>query len=359
VSGENDSTAPGVSPKRVLVTGATGFVGGAVAAEFEAAGHTVTGTSTSGDGSLLALSFGACHGSRSGADPDSGDAERISGLARPGGSTRISEVLEQVRPEVIIHLAGVQSVPESWRDPRRVFEVNTGGTAALLREAGRLVPDAHFVLASSAAVYGNLPASQPGEAAARPARPFEESDPMKPGSPYGASKAAAEVLALEAAATTGMPVTIARLFNQVGPGQPEAQVPAEFAAAIAAAEISGDSSVGLEVGNPAVERDYSDTRDTARAIRLAVEHGVTGRLNFCTGRTRSLARIIDLLAGLSRIRVEVRQDPSRSNPNDAAVFGGSAARLRQSTGWRPEVEIGRSLAGLLEAQRERLSGPGR
>jgi GDP-4-dehydro-6-deoxy-D-mannose reductase len=321
---------------RVLITGASGFVGRAVSAGFESAGHLVTGTSTSGRDSTTALN-----------------------LNRPG---QIARALEESRPDLIIHLAGFQSVRDSWEDPDGTFRVNTGGTAALLREVERKVPEAHFVLASTAAVYGHPPVSgagapggsteedSPGDAYL----PFSEADPMKPGSPYAASKAAAEVLALEAAARTGMPVTIVRLFNQIGPGQPAAQVPAGFAAAVARAETAGESRVELEVGDPAKARDFTDTRDTARALRLIAEQRTTGRLNICGGQTHSLGRVIEGLSRLTGIEVVVKHVPERSNPNDVPVIGGSPERLEQATGWKPEVTLDESLAGLLETHRALL-----
>ncbi len=154
----------------------------------------------------------------------------------------------QTRPDAIVHLAGLQSVPQSWQRPALAFGLNTAGTATLLRAVEKIVPEAHLLLASTAAVYGD-PAPGDNPAGDR-ARPFEEGDPVAPASPYGASKAAAEVLVAESAARTGLPVTIARLFNQFGPDQPEAQLPAGFAASIAAAEAGGKDSVGVEVGNP-------------------------------------------------------------------------------------------------------------
>lgn len=306
------------SPGRVLITGASGFVGRAVSAGFESAGHRVTGTSTSGTGSTTALD-----------------------LNRP---VQIARVLETSWPTLIIHLAGIQSVRDAWEDPEKTFRVNTGGTAALLREVERQVPEAHFVLASTAAVYGNPSGSQP----------FTEADPLKPRSPYGASKAAAEVLVLEAAARTGLPVTIARLFNQIGPDQPAGQVPAEFATAVTRAEAARESRVALAVGDPTKARDFTDTRDTARALMLIAEHRVTGRLNICSGQTHSLARVIKGLSGLTEIEVAVERAPERSNPNDVPVISGSPERLEKATGWKTEVTLDESLAGMLEAQRALL-----
>jgi GDP-4-dehydro-6-deoxy-D-mannose reductase len=310
----------------VLVTGASGFLGRAVVEEFGRAGHSVTGTSSSGSGSDGLLSL---------------DLEQPEGFAA---------VLEQVRPEVVVHLAGIQSVPESWKDPARSFRVNTGGTAGLLREIGSFDAGIHFVFASSAAVYGNPSLPEGEDPRTWVPRPFVESDPLRPESPYGASKAAAEVLAIEAATRTGMPLTIARLFNQIGADQPAGQVPAGFAAEICEAASRGESEVTIEVGNPERERDYTDVRDTARALREVMEAGVTGRINFCSGRTHPLSRLIEGLGRLGGIEVIVKRKPEMSSPNDFVRLGGSADRLKQTTGWSAEVPLDESLAGLLAAQ---------
>jgi GDP-4-dehydro-6-deoxy-D-mannose reductase len=299
-----------------------------VAKEFESAGHRVTGTSRSGEGPLIALD-----------------------LDEPG---RIEQVLETVRPDSLVHLAGLQSIPESWRDPARAFRANTGGTAALLRAIEHSAPDVHLVLASTAAVYGEPRAAVPDHGAVGHPAPFDESDPVRPGSPYAASKAAAEVLAGELAARLGLQVTIARLFNQIGADQPCSQNPAGFAARIAEAEMAGESAVTLEVGNPGARRDYTDTRDTARALRLAVEGCVTGTLNVCSGETRPLKQLIERLSKASTVEVRMDRRPGRANRNDPAVLAGSPARLKSATGWEPGVRLDESLAGLLEARREAL-----
>ena len=294
-------------------------------AEFQSAGHRVTGTSTSGGDSLTALD-----------------------LNRP---EQVERVLRQVQPDAIVHLAGIQSVPQSWQDPSLVFRVNTGGTAALLRAIENSVPEAHLLLASTAAVYGNPP---PTGTDRDRARPFEEGDPTAPESPYGASKAAAEILAGETAERTGLPVAIARLFNQFGPEQPEQQNPAGFASSIAAAEAAGEGSVAIEVGSPDARRDYTDTRDTARAFRLVAEQRVTGRLNLCSGRTHSLTRLVEGLATASAIEVGIDHRPERANRNDVLELAGSPARLEAATGWQPQVPLDETLAGMLEVRRRAL-----
>jgi GDP-4-dehydro-6-deoxy-D-mannose reductase len=317
---------------RVLVTGAGGFVGRAVMNEFRLAGHTVSGTS-SGAGNAGGGSEGTVAAEDSLLPLD---------LEKPEG---FAAVFEESRPEVLIHLAGLQSVPDSWKDPARCFRVNTGGTASLLREVTRFDPAIHFILASSAAVYGN-----PSAGEGREPRAFRESDPIRPESPYGASKAAAEILAAESSARKGMPLTIARLFNQIGADQPAGQVPAEFAREICRAAAQGKDRVVLEVGDPDRTRDYTDTRDTARALRKVSEARLTGKINFCSGQTHALHRLIDGLSRLSEIEVTVQRTPGRSNPNDSVRVAGSAELLEQSIGWAPEISLDETLAGLLAAQ---------
>ncbi len=141
----------------------------------------------------------------------------------------------------------------------------------------------------------------------------------------------------ESAARTGLPVTIARLFNQFGPDQPEAQLPAGFAASIAAAEAAGKDSIGVEVGNPDARRDYTDTRDSARAFRLLAEGRVTGTFNLCRGQTDRLGRLVEGLSQASSIGVRIEHRPERVNRNDVAEIAGSPARLEEATGWQPRI----------------------
>jgi len=299
-----------------------------VTAEFEAAGHRVTGTSTAGGETLVALD-----------------------LSQP---QQVEQALSATRPDVLVHLAGIQSIPLSWQDPSAVLAVNTGGTAALLRAMESSSPRTHLLLASTAAVYG-MPSSAGAEYGGR-AKPFEESDPVAPESPYGASKAAAEVLVGESAARTGLPVTVARLFNQFGPDQPESQLPASLAASIAAAEAEGKDAVELEVGNPGARRDYTDTRETARALRLLAEGRVTGTFNCCHGQTEPLSRLVEGLSQASRIEARIDHRPERANRNDVAEIAGSPARLEAATGWKPRISLDETLTEMLEFRRRALRG---
>jgi len=301
------------------VIGSTGFVGRATAAHLRERGRTVIGTSTTGEGADLACDI---------RDPRAVD-RAITG-ADPGS---------------IVLVAGLASIPGSWEDPDAAFRVNTGGAFNVLDGMRRLAPGAHLLVASSAGVYG--PPASSGD------MPYTEDMPMRAVSPYAASKAATEVLCRQFAAQRGLGIAVCRIFNQVGPGQNAAQAPAEFSQEIVRAERRGDRVLRLRVGNPAIERDFTDVRDSARAFGELIDAGATGTFNVCSGTGTSLAKIVEILASNTAVEVEIVTDPDRSPQGDILRVYGSNDRLREAIGWRPEVPLERSLADLLDDWRSR------
>jgi GDP-4-dehydro-6-deoxy-D-mannose reductase len=316
---------------RILVVGAGGFVGGALVAGLEEHGHDVTGTSRSGGGGLREDG------------PREGGLVKLD-LERPD---RAKALIARTEPQSIVSLAGPASVAACWQQPELAFRGNTATTATLLEAITSAAPQAHLVLASSAAVYGR-PASIDQA-------PFTEQDPLVPASPYAASKAAAEILVAESERRTGLKASVLRLFNQIGPGQPDSQAPSEFAREIAAAEQRGDRSVVIEIGNPRARRDYTDVRDTAAAVRLIIENDVTGRINVCSGRPTGLSEIATGLAGLAKTAVEVVEKLERAHPQDIDLAAGDPSKLKAATGWKPGVPLEKSLGDLLEYWRIRMA----
>lgn len=294
--------------------GSSGLIGRHAAGAIEDAGRVVVRASRSGT-----------------------DADLSCDLTRPGD---VSQAIERTSPESVLMAAGCSSVAEAWNNPAAAFSVNTGGIFNLLEAIRLRVRRPHLVVASSGAVYGS--------------RKPDESVPARPVSPYGASKLAAEVLCRQYTREHGLEIAIARIFNQIGPGQMPDQAPAEFAREIATAESRGESDVRLEVGNPESERDYLDVRDTARALGALLDSGATGILNVCSGRTTELSSIIGGLSEASRLRVEVARNPDRAHPVDPSIGAGSNRRLVAATGWAPEVPLGASLRSLLEDWRRRV-----
>lgn len=259
----------------------------------------------------------------------------------------VERVAGEVAPDVVFHLAAQSFVPESLARPRETFEINALGTLALCGGLQRLRArglDPLVLVTSSAEVYG---AVAPGDV------PIDERHPTGPANPYAASKVAQEALARSAWHSWGVRCVIARAFNHTGPGQsPRFVVPA-FARRLA--EIAAGGEPVLMVGNLESRRDLTDVRDVVRAYVLLAERGVPGEIyNVCSGFAYSMKEVLRELILLSRVAVEVREDPARMRPSDTPILLGSNAKLRAATGWEPEYRLERTLEDVYAYERERL-----
>jgi len=289
---------------RALITGGRGFVGHHLAAHLAEAGDEVVAIDKETD------------------------------IADQGA---LDPVLAAAAPDAVYHLAALTHVGESWEAPAEVLRVNVLGTAAVLA-AARALPNAPRVLVvSSAEVYGIV---RPEDL------PLTEESPSAPVTPYAASKAAAEAVALQAFRGYGQPVIVVRPFNHVGPGQaPTFAVPA-LARRIVEARQAGTGE--LRVGTLTTRRDFTDVRDVVKAYRLVVTGAEPGLVyNVCSGHDVEIARIAEQLLALAGADLTLVEDPNLVRPVDVPVLRGSPARLHETTGWKPEIPLETTLADVL------------
>jgi GDP-4-dehydro-6-deoxy-D-mannose reductase len=237
--------------------------------------------------------------------------------------------------DAVVHLAAESSVAASWDDAFRSWRVNVDGTVNVLEAVRAERPDARVLLASTCEVYGNAERI-----------PTPEDEPVQPVSPYAASKAAAEL----ACAVSGLDVVVARAANHEGPGRDERFAVGSWTRQLARLEAEGGGA--LLVGDLSAERDILDVRDVCRAYRLLLDPAVpAGTYNVASGKTVSMAAVVELLVELAGVPVEVERDEARVRPAEIRRLAGDASRLRAATDWRPEIPLERTLADALAAAR--------
>lgn len=311
---------------RVLVTGVAGFAGPHVAATLAAAGHEVHG---------LALAPANVPGTT---------AVHVADLLEQAA---LGGVVAAVRPEAVVHLAALSFVPAAEADPRLAVRVNVEGTVALLGALDEAAPAARLLLVASADAYGRV---APEEV------PIHERVPLRPISVYGATKAAAETMALQWARLRRRDVVVARPFNHTGPGQAASFAVPAFARQLARIE-GGLQEPVVRVGDLSPVRDVSDVRDVARGYHALLEDGVSGECyNLCAGRGVAIRELLERLIAASGLAVRIETDPALVRPVDVPRIVGSHARATEVTGWRPGISLETTLGDVLADWRRRVPG---
>lgn len=286
---------------QVLVTGASGFVGKHLVVHLRSSGDDVTTSCIDiTDRNAIAAEFQHYH------------------------------------PEIIYHLAAQADIALSWKTPIETLRVNIEGTYNVL-EAAHNSNVQRVLVTSSADVYGQVDPTQ---------LPVSETAPVRPVTPYGASKAAAEILSLQAGFAQGTDIIRTRAFNHLGPGQNNRFVASSIAAQITANERSGAKIV--RAGNLAARRDFTDVRDVVRAYRMLAVAGEPGEVyNICNGKSHTIQELAELLLKKASHDMHIEVDPTLMRPIDVPEVRGNPEKLQKTTGWEPEISLDTTLRDLL------------
>jgi GDP-4-dehydro-6-deoxy-D-mannose reductase len=323
----SDLNSEEMSSMKALITGITGMIGLHCASAARQAGWETFGIARNSASSRLAAiedpSIIRC---------DMMDYEELEAAFR------------LVQPDVVIHMAAQAFNGGSWRMEWSTHQMNYLGTLNVLRCCRMVVPNARVLLACSSAEYGDV---QPEDC------PLKEDRPLRPISPYGVTKVAAESLGFQYFRNYGMQVYLPRLFIHVGTGHPPATAIQNFARQLALIAC-GRSAPEVRVGNLHTARDFIDVRDGVAAMMLLLAKGLPGQpVNICTGQAVSIQDVLNMLIEISGQNVTIVRDDKLSRPSDEPLLLGDNSRLKDF-GWTRKYSIRETLEAVYADWQRRI-----
>ena len=310
---------------RLMITGATGFIGTYLTKYASSQGSTVLGIDIAQPGQdWVGGAFEHC---------DVVDFDKL------------KKLLASFQPERIFHLAAQSYPTRSLSHPQETFAINAGGTINLFEAMRELNSRATVVVACSSAEYGTVAAED---------LPVREEHLLQPLHPYGVSKVAQDLLAAQYFFNYSIPTRSIRIFNTTGPGK-LGDVCSDLTRRAAEIEL-GLRSPSMPVGNLGTRRAIIDVRDMVRALWLAADHCADAEAyNVGGDHTLSVQEIIEAIRGELKVAFNVEQDPALVRRCDEPVIAGSTKKFRACTGWSPEIKLTQTLRDMLDWWRGRLA----
>lgn len=276
---------------KVVIVGASGFVGGYLARELEAAGHSTVKVDLP-EVNLL-------------------DAKQVEAL------------VESAKPDAVVNLAAISSVGASWKCPADTISVNVNGTINLLEAIRKHAPQAKTLLIGSAEEY----AVPEGNA------PLKETDPLEASNPYGISKIAQENFAQLYRKKYGMKIVCTRSFNHTGVGQTTTFALPSFVKQVAEIHKSGKPGK-IFVGNLSAFRDFSDVEDVVHVYRMLLENeNEYDTYNVGSGIAHKIEDLLkDVILKFTPVEIEIVVDPAKVRPVETPYLCADNSRIKKY--WR-------------------------
>lgn len=312
--------------KKVLLTGASGFVGG----------HLIDYLLSQGDYDI--------YGTYRSEKPE-GESDHLHFLkADFENRSEVDSLFSELQPDWIIHLAAQANVPQSFKDPTQTFHSNIDSQLNMFESLrAKDLLQTKLLVISSAEIYGLVTPSDV---------PVDEETPFRPANPYAVSKIAQDYLGYQYFVSYNMPVIRVRPFTHIGPRQAPTFVASDFAKQIAEIE-KGSKEPVMQVGNLDARRDFTDVRDMVKLYPLLLEKGEVGEAyNAGSGTSHSIQEVLDTLLSFSDKKITVEHDPAKMRPSDVPELKADPSKVEKITGWKPEIPFEQTLKDTLEYWRK-------
>jgi len=256
----------------------------------------------------------------------------------------VMDAVSAVEPDVVYHLAAQSSVGLSWKRPSLTYQVNLVGTTFLLESLMKFSPNATVLLIGSAEQYKITNEDE---------MPISEEHKVHGGNPYAVSKMAQESAAELFLSTSGLKIIRVRAFNHIGAGQESKFVIPDWCSQVIEMENNLDIEPVLMVGNIKVKRDFTDVRDIVRAYIMLAEFGKSGEIyNVGSGVSHSLEEVLSLIiANSKREGISWQVDSNKLRPTDIMELRADITKLKNETGWEPQIGIEQSVYWIMEEMR--------
>lgn len=257
---------------------------------------------------------------------------------------KINLLMREFGPNSKIVLnSGLDSIKESWEDPIATIQGQLRQTLEILWFLFREKYDGRLLLIGSGDEYGKVSTQ------------ITEETPCNPINIYGASKACQTMLGSLFYKSHGLDVMTARVFNEIGPGQGTNFVVSSLCKQVAEIELGIKAPV-ISVGNILIKRSFTDVKDVISAIDLILESGSSGEVyNVGTENCYTIKQILDLLKTFSNKRIEILFDQNKYRSIDSPIVWPSSSKIYRQLGWKPSVQILKSLRDIYNYWLNQLS----
>lgn len=301
-----------LTDRKVLVTGGAGFIGSEVVSQLLGKGATVTVLDNFSSGKKEYL-------------PSNKKKLRII----KGDIQKETDVAKSVKDqEVVVHMAALPFIPDSFYYPADFFRVNTIGSVNMISHSVKSKSVELFIQISTSEVYGTAQYS-----------PMDENHPTAPHSTYAVSKLAADRAAFTLHKENGFPTVIIRPFNSYGPRYTEPYIIPEIMNQL----LSGSNE--LVLGNVHASRDFTFVSDTADGILRIIGHerAIGEIINIGSGMEIKILDLAHKIAKITKRKIKIEYDESRERPYDVNRLICNNRKARDLLGWRPKISMDEGL----------------